>query len=200
MRVTISCAGEHLLEAGLLHVEDLALQRKDGLVAAVAALLGRARRRSLPRRCRARSRTGPCSWQSASLPGKSKPVQGALAAHGLARLACGDAARGWRRRPWRRFSWRTGVLVRGNCRGFSFTICSTRPLISELPSLVLVCPSNWGLGSFTADHRRQPLAGVLAGGRFLQVLPHAAAVGVGVDGAGERALEARPGGFRPRGC
>src|SRR2546425_7942865 len=34
--------GQHLVEAGTLDVEDLALQRKDRLEAAVAALLGRA--------------------------------------------------------------------------------------------------------------------------------------------------------------
>src|SRR5207253_5044884 len=33
-------AGEHLVEPRLLHVEDLALERQDGLEAPVAALLG----------------------------------------------------------------------------------------------------------------------------------------------------------------
>jgi len=32
---------------------------------------------------------------------------------------------------------------------FSFIRDSTYPLISELPSLVLVCPSNWGWGILT---------------------------------------------------
>ena len=40
-----------------------------------------------------------------------------------------------------------------NC---SLTICSTRPLTSELPSFILVWPSNWGWGIFTLITANRP--------------------------------------------
>jgi hypothetical protein len=40
MRVPTSCRREHLVEAGALDVEDLALEGEDGLKMPVAALLG----------------------------------------------------------------------------------------------------------------------------------------------------------------
>src|SRR5207342_3094817 len=47
-----------------------------------------------------------------------------------------------------------------------------------------------GVRQLDRDDRGQTLTGVLAGRRLLEILPEASALGVGVDGARERALEA----------
>src|SRR5690606_2518259 len=82
-------AGEHLLEAGLLHVQDLAAQREDGLVAAIAALLGAAT-------CAVTlddvqlALGGVAALAVGKLAGKPTALQDALATHGLPGLAGGE--------------------------------------------------------------------------------------------------------------
>ena len=64
------------------------------------------------------------------------------------------------------------------------------PLTSELPSLVLVWPSNWGSWSLIGEDGGQALAAVVAGDVLAEVLEEVVAAGVGVEGAGQRGLEA----------
>jgi hypothetical protein len=84
---------EHeLVEAGLLDVEDLALQRQDGLELAVAALLGGAAGGvTLDQVELAQGRV--LSWQSASLPGRPNAVEHALAARHSRALRAASRAR-----------------------------------------------------------------------------------------------------------
>ncbi len=93
-------------------------------------------------------REGSFSWQSASLPGRPprssaplrRTVSRALRAASRARAASMDFSR------IRLATW--GFSSR-NWASRSFISDSTYPLTSELPSLVLVCPSNWGWGILT---------------------------------------------------
>ncbi len=64
----------------------------------------------------------------------------------------------------------------------------TMPSISGLLSLPLVCASNCGSGSRTADDRREALAEVLAGGH--EVLEDVLLLAVGVERARQRRAEA----------
>jgi hypothetical protein len=85
--------GEHLVEAGLLGVDEFAAQRKDRLKRPIAALLGGSRRRSRPRRCRVHGERGSRSEQSASFPG-SPPPESAPFADGFPGLAARLAGAG----------------------------------------------------------------------------------------------------------
>ena len=77
---------QHLVVPRLLHIQDLALERQDGLIAAVAALLGRAA-------CRFAlddedfAIGGIALLAIGQLPGQSPRIHGGLAASELARLA-----------------------------------------------------------------------------------------------------------------
>jgi hypothetical protein len=71
IRVTISWLDSSFV-AGLLHVQDLAAQRQDGLELAVAALLGGAAGGVTLDDVDLAQR-GSFSWQSASLPGRPMP-------------------------------------------------------------------------------------------------------------------------------
>ena len=63
------------------------------------------------------------------------------------------------------------------------------PSTSELPSLVLVCPSNCGSLHLDVQHAGEPLADVLAGEGEVLLLEEVAPLGHVVDGAGQRRLE-----------
>src|SRR5258705_421982 len=74
----------------------------------------------------------------------------------------------------------------------SLTICWTRPLMSLLPSLALVCPSNWGSGSRTQTTAGSPSRtsspGVVPFEVLVQERQLAQAIAQGVEGEG-RLLE-----------
>jgi hypothetical protein len=136
---------EHLVEARLLDVQDLALERQDRLVLAVAALLGGAARPNRPRRGRARKAPGSRSWQSASLPGRPLPSSTPLRPRELARLA-GRLARARRLDDLRADDLASAGFSRRNSPSFwpttSWTIGST----SDDTSLSFVCEENLGSG------------------------------------------------------
>ena len=190
MSVAISSLASILSKRAFSTFRILPLQRQDRLVRAVAALLGASRRRTRPRPGRARSCAGSRSWQSASLPGQRRRRRARPCA-ARSRGPCGRrCGRGPRRRPWRRCAWRPSGSPRGRRRACSLTICSTMPLTSELPSLVLVCPSNCGFGSLTAITAASPSRMSSPVGVSLRSLKKPLARRVAVDGAGQRALEA----------
>ena len=68
----ISCVLQHLVDARLLDVEDLAAQREDRLRVAVAALLGRAAGGVALDDEQLGERRVACTEQSASLPGSAE--------------------------------------------------------------------------------------------------------------------------------
>src|SRR5207302_2902038 len=78
--------GDDLVFAGALHVQDLALQRQDGLEAAVAALLGRAAGRVAFDDVQL-AVAGVLLSAVGQLAGQGQAFQGALANHQVARLA-----------------------------------------------------------------------------------------------------------------
>ena len=180
--------GEHLLEAGLLHVEDLPSQRKDGLVAPVAALLGRATGRVTLDDVEL-ALAGVLALAVGQLAGERHPVQHALAADGLPGLAGGDPG------PHRvadlgdDLPGPVGVLLQP-VEELLVDHLLHQALDLGVAELGLGLPLELGVGELDADHRRQALTGILAGGRLLEVLPGAVALGVAVDGPGQRALEA----------
>src|SRR5262249_40707176 len=145
--------GQHLVVARFLGVDDLAAQRQHGLRASIASLLGRAAgRRALDQEqlavlriaLRALGELGGepfvvhafLSGQLARLPG------------GLARLGGPDALVGDLPRRRRIFLEGLGELVVHDLL--------TSPLMSLLPSLALVCPSNCGSGRRTETTAVRP--------------------------------------------
>ena len=137
---------EHLVEARLLDVEHLAEHGQDGLEAAVAALLGRATGRvalddvELAALRVALLAVGELAGQ-ATPPGRSCGYQVARLAGGFARARGGE-------RLVDDASAVARVLIEILARP-SVTAAWTWPLTSALPSLALVCPSNWGSVSLT---------------------------------------------------
>ena len=92
---------------------------------------------------------GSESWQSASLPGSAEDSRSPLRL--VRSRACLAAIRA-RAACWHFVTIR---LPSPGCSSSqviscSFTVVSTNERISVFPSLVLVCPSNWGSASFTA--------------------------------------------------
>ena len=62
------------------------------------------------------------------------------------------------------------------------------PLTSLLPSLVFVCPSNWGFLIFILITAHSP-SRVSSPRDGFQVLDHVVGIGIIVDGAGQRGFE-----------
>ena len=91
---------------------------------------------------------GSLAWQSASFPGRFATSRAPLrrvssfAFLAASRALAASVALVTILRPTEGFSSRKAPSI-------SLTMTSTMPLISLLPSLVLVCPSNWGSGSLT---------------------------------------------------
>ena len=81
---------QHLVVAGLLHVEDLSLQRQDGLEAAVASLLGRAACALTLDQVHFAA-FGMALGAVGQLARQSAAIERALAAREVAGLACGFA-------------------------------------------------------------------------------------------------------------
>ena len=172
-------AREHLLEARLLDVQDLAAQREDGLVAPVAALLGRAACGVTLDDVELALARVP-ALAVGELARQRAAVQHALAAHRLARLARGDA------RPRGVANLRddlladVGVLLEEGGELLVHHLLD-QALHLAVAQLRLRLPLELGVGQLDGDDGGEPLARVLARGRLLQVLPQPALLGVAVD-------------------
>ena len=189
---------QHLVVAGLLHVEDLALERQDGLELAVAALLGGA----------------ACAFTLdevefaairlalgavGQLAGQAAAIQRALAPGQVAGLARGlTCAR------------RVNGLVDDLLRDRRILLQErAQPLIHERlhgagdvgVQLALGLPFELRLRQLHADHRDQTLAHVVAAQVLLHILEEAQLTGpMAVDRAGQRGAETRTGACRRRPC
>jgi hypothetical protein len=156
IRVTISWL-EHLVEAGLLDVEDLAAQRQDRLELAVAALLGRAAGGvALDDVDFAQGRV--LFLAVGELAGQADAVEHALAAGHVARLARGLAgARGFDDLAVMILA-SSGLFQQVVGRASAATTSSTPGAPSEETSFILVCEANFGSGIFTDRRRPGPRA------------------------------------------
>ena len=107
---------QHLVVARLLHVEDLALERQDGLEAAIAALLGGAAGALALDQVEfaaigiALGAVGQLAGQAAAVEGAFAPGEVAGLAGGLARARCFDGLVD-------DFAWRSAGSARGTCPG-----------------------------------------------------------------------------------
>ena len=178
---------QHLVVTGFLYVEDFALQRQDGLEAAIAALLGGATGGfALDQKQFAAFRLA--FGTIGQLAGKAAAIERALAAGEIAGLACSFArARGF--------------------NGFVDDLSSDRRILLEIRAQTLVdeCLHDAGdigiqfafglsfklrLRQLHADDRDQAFAHVVAGEIFFYVLEQAHLLPGIVDGAGQRHAEA----------
>ena len=171
--VTISCAGQHLLEARLLDVQDLPAQREDRLVAPVAALLGRAacgvtlddvelalgRVLALAVGELARAATPPSSTPLRRTV--SRALRAAMRARAASPILRDDLLR--RRRV---------LLEEGGELLVHHLLDEALDL--GVAELGLGLPLELRVGQLHRDDRGQALARVLAGGRLLEVLPQPA--------------------------
>ena len=181
--------GEHLVEPGLLHVEDLSLERQDGLVRPVPGLLGgTARRFSLDYVELAFGRVPFLAV--GQLSGKGAGFEGAFSPGELLCLSRGVS------RP------------RGVYGLFHYAPCDLGVFLEKRPELLVqqgfhraphrgVAELGLGLalelriGNLHAHHRHEPLPHVLSGERHLEVLQEVLLLGVLVYGPGERSAEPR---------
>ena len=189
MSAVISVVLQHLVDARLLDVEDLAAQREDGLRRAVAALLGRAaggvalddeelgQRRVLDRAVgelagQAHAAHAPtCAWRRAPCGRRRAP--------GRLTPPCGSP-----RAP-------PAGSPRGTGPSFWLTTEATKPSMPGLPSLVLVWPSNCGSVSLTEMTAVSP-SRTSSPERFSSFsLSSPVFARVGVERARERGAEAR---------
>ncbi len=179
--------GQHLVEAGLFHIEDLALEGQDGLGAAVAALLGGAAGGVTLHQVEFGQR-GVAFLAVGQFARQAGDVQGALAAGHFAGLARGLA------RPCRFddlggnglgitgiFQQVVGQVLRH--RGFH------RGLHLRGHQLVLGLGGKLGIRHLHRQYRRQALAGIIPGSAHLGLLGDALAFHVLVEGAGQGAPE-----------
>ena len=178
---------QHLVVARLLHVEDLALQRQDGLEAAVAALLGGAACALALDQIHFAA-LGLALGAVGQLARQSTAVECAFAAGEVAGLARGFAgARGFDR------------LVDDLLRDRRILLEErAQPLVDERlhragdigVELALGLAFELRLRQLHADHRHQPFADVVAGQVLLHVLEQPELLAGVVDGAGQRGAEA----------
>jgi hypothetical protein len=151
---------QDLVDAGLLDVQDLALERQDRLRLDVAPL-----RRDPPAESPSTMKSSLSSTSascSRAACGASSRVQRALAPGELARLARGLARLG------RDDALQAQRLASAGCSSIqvssaSPTASETKPSISGLSSFSLGWLLNVGFGELHADDRDQALAQVLAG-------------------------------------
>ena len=136
--------GQHLVDARLLDVEDLAADREDRLDPRVAALPGRAAGRvALDDEDLALLGVGRLAVRQ--LAGQAAAAEQALAGAGqVARLARGDPGADAAACDLRTMSLPSAGFCSSQAPSWSLTIRCTKPLASVLPSLVLVWPSNCG--------------------------------------------------------
>jgi len=133
---------------------------------------------------------GSLLWQSASVPGRALSDRAPLRRTRSRALRAASRARAASTTFSMMFLASLGFSSR-NMVSFSYTSVATRPATSELPSLVLVWPSNCGNGQLHADHGGEAFAHILAGQLLLELLGEVGLLDVGVQRAGERGLEAR---------
>jgi hypothetical protein len=178
----------HLVEPRPLHVQDLALERQDGLELPVAALLGRAAGRiALDDEQLAVGRV--LLGTVGQLAGQRASVQGALAPDQFLGLA-GRFARARRVQ-------RLGDDLAGDRRVF-LEIGPQRLVDCRLDDALHLAVAQLGLGlpfelrvaQLDAHDRRQALADVVAGQRLVVLLEQLVGVRVVVDRAGQGRLEA----------
>ena len=181
--------GEHLVEARLLDVQDLALEREDRLRAPVAPLLGRAAGRVALHDEDLRKRGVPF-LAVRELSGEPRPVERALPPHELARLAGGLA------RPRR-----VHDLLDDAARDLRVLLEEARELLVRdrlrpglrflRNELLLRLRGELRVADLQRHDGREPFAAVVARERrVLEVLREAGAFGVLLDRAGERRLQA----------
>ena len=181
-------AAEHLVEARLLDVQDLALERQDRLEAAIAPLLGRPAGRialddvELAQRRIALLTVGQLAGQRAA-------VERALAADEIAGLA------GRLARP-RRVD-RLADDLAGDRR--ILLEVGAEPVVQDrlddaldlgVAELGLGLPFELRVRNLDADDRRQPLADVVAGDALFEILGEVVLRRVRVDRPGQRRPEA----------
>ncbi len=181
--------GEHLVDARLLDVDDLAAQRQDRLEAAVARLLGRAAGRvALDEVDLAERRV--FDGAVGELAGQRAALEQALAAREVARFARRIARPG-----------RVDGLVDDLPRlgGVLFEELGQLGVHRDLDQAADLGVAQLALGlalelrvlELDRDESREPFADVLAGEVLLFLLEEALLAGVVVDSARERAAEAR---------
>ncbi len=180
--------GQDLVDARLLHVENLAAQRQDRLEAAVAALLGGAAGRVALDEIDLAER-GIGKRAVGELPGQQARLEPAALAHQLARLARGFA----RARGADRFrddgAGHARILVEEVAQRFVHHALDD-PLDLGVAELGLGLPLELRLLHLHVQHRVQALAHVVAGERELFLLEEAVLLRPFVDRARERGLEA----------
>ena len=178
---------EHLVVAGLLDVEDFALERQDGLEAAIAALLGGAAGAFALDEIEFAA-VGIALAAVGQLAGQSAAIERALAASQVAGLARGFAGAG-------SFN---GLVDDAPGDGRILLEEHAQALVDEGlhgagdvgVELALGLAFELRLRQLDADHGHQAFAHVVAAQVLLQVLEEAHLLADGVDGAGERGAEA----------
>ena len=177
---------QHLVVAGFLHVQDLAPQRQDRLIAPVASALGGAAGRfALDQEQLAALRIALLAV--GQLSGQAAGIHRALATRQIAGFASRFAGA-------RRVDRLADDLL--HHRRILVEILA-QLFVDELDHVALDVGVELALGlafelrlrQLHADHRRQALAHVVAGQVLLDVLEEIAALARGVDGAGQRAAE-----------
>ena len=182
-------AAEHLVEAGLLDVEDLALDRQDRLEAAVPPLLRAAAGRLALDDVDLAQRRIPL-LAVGELAGQRGTVERPLAAHQIARLPRRLAGPG-------RIH---GLRDHAPCGGRVLLEVRAEPVVHDLlddplhlgvAELRLGLPLELRLRDLHADDRDQALADVVAADALLQVLRQVVLGGVRVDRARQRRTKPR---------
>ena len=191
-------AAQHLVEARLLDVQNLALERQDRLEAAIAPLLGRPSGRlalddvQLAERRIALLAVGQLAGQRAA-------VERALAADEIAGLASRFARPGGVDRLADDPPGDAGVLLEIRAE----LVVDDRlddALDLGVAELGLGLPLELRMRNLDADDAGEPLANVVAGDALLQILGEIVLRRVEVDRAGRAPSGIPTGVCRPRGC
>ena len=187
--VRISLSSQGLVQAGLLHVQDLAPQRQDGLELPVPALLrGAAGGVALHQEELAQLRVPLLAvGQLARQPGA---VEGALAAGEVPGLA-GRLAPAGRVDDFLDDPLATLGRSSRNAPSFSLTRRLDDPLHLGVAELALGLPLELRVRDLDGDHGREALADVVALRSHLDVLLEVVGLGVVVDAPREGRPEAR---------
>ena len=188
VRISLFC--EHLVQARLLDVQDLAAQRQDRLEAAVAALLGRAAGRVALDDVELGSRRVALASSRPACRAGVNAVERALALHQFAGLAGGLAGAGGGQALLDDSLARPDGFSSRKPPSASLTTVWTAPATSALPSLPLVWPSNCGSGSLTVTIAVRPSRTSSPERLSHRSLRKPFLRGVVVERAGERRAEA----------
>ena len=179
---------QSLVEPGLLHVEDLALQRQDGLEAPVAALFRRAAGGVALHQVDLAVR-GIGVGTVGQLAGQGGRVQRRLAARQVAGAARRLAGLGGAHALVDHLLGDGGVLRQVLAKGRVDKLFNL-PLDLGVAELGLGLSLELGLGDLHRDHRGQPLSHVVAAEALEILLEEVLLLGVGVDGARQAGAEA----------